>query len=75
MSNPLNALIRPVPEQNTAFRWAVVEATDPLRVRIETESSALEGKPSDLVGDLAEGDRVYMVIHNKHAVILGRAGG
>lgn len=65
------------------FFWATVESLNPLTVRRDGETAPMGVAPSSLVNlgnatavvDLAEGDRVWCQLHNRRALIVGRAGG
>lgn len=61
----------------TAFatRWGTITSISPLRVRLDGEASAQTATPSDLVGNLSIGDKVYVGMINGATVLLGRKGG
>jgi hypothetical protein len=76
MTNPLDVLIvrtssarTPVPP---SFLWAVVQSVSPLTIRFDKSTSDLAGEPSTIVA-VAVGDRVFVVIADGRATILGKA--
>ena len=75
--NPLLRMLPPpAPRagvQAPRFTWAVVTGTAPLRIRIETDPDPLDATPSTIVGGINTGDRVFVLIANRRATVLGRA--
>ena len=62
-------------ERAAAPRWATVTSGAPLQVRLDGEAAALAATPDTLVGGLADGDRVRVVIEARAAIVTGKAGG
>lgn len=57
------------------YVWATVTAVSPLAIRIDTEVDPLVVPPESLVGGLQIGDRVWVQLYGRQAIVLGRAGG
>jgi hypothetical protein len=60
------------------FKWATVIDTDPFRIRLDADPDSLPIIPSTLVpprASLAIGDRVWVQIHGRRIIVLGRSGG
>lgn len=54
------------------YRWGVVTGLSPLEVRYDISTTALPGSPATVVHDLTVGARVFIVIQNRRATIIGR---
>ncbi len=76
MANPLDILIvrtsKAKKSQPATFTWAEVTNTSPLAIRFDVMTEDLDGIPSTLV-PLANGDRVFVVIADRRATIIGKA--
>lgn len=72
MSNPLDALIPKPPEPVPTFHWATVTDNTPLAIRFDRDDEPLAGPPSTLI-TVAIDDRVFVVIVERRATILGKA--
>ena len=80
MTNPLAGLVpdrqddasrrRPSVPSNLAPSFAVVHATNPLRLSVDGE--VLEGTPLSIVGGLAPGDLVLVQFVSTQLVVMGR---
>lgn len=66
-------LPKPDPEVPT-YRFGTVTSVDPLRVRLDGESSPVPSKPVTLIAPDV-GDRVLVHIYHRQMVILGKVGG
>lgn len=79
----LDAFMRMVTEHATrkitpllpTTMWATVTTASPLRIRPDTADEPWPIAPIDLVGGLAEGDRVRVTIRSGQAYIESRLGG
>lgn len=58
-----------------SFSRGVVTGVEPLSVRLDGQEGSLASAPESLVGGLAVGDVVYVVVYARRAVVLGRRGG
>lgn len=56
------------------FRWGVVTAVNPLRVRLELEADPLAGSPEVTVPSLLVGERVLVMFQNRRATVVARGG-
>ena len=56
------------------FRWGVVTAVSPLRVRLELETDPLAGSPDVTVPSLLVGERVLVMVQNRRATVVARGG-
>ena len=59
------------PEDRGSWRWATVTQVDPLRVRLDGDSTALDLTPETLVVGLQVGWRVWCQIHGQRVVVHG----
>jgi len=57
------------------WSWAQVISTDPLLIDLDGPGDPLTAVPSTLVGSLTVGDRVWVQITGRRAVVLGIGGG
>ena len=66
-------LLEPGGGQTSAWRWATVTQVDPLRVRIDGESSELNATPISLVdkAGLSAGDRVWVQLAGRRLIVHG----
>ena len=58
-----------------SLRWGIVTGVGPLRVQLDGDTGPLADSPDTLVAGLSVGDRVRVILVNRRAMILGRAGG
>lgn len=63
----------PSPEVPT-YRFGTITGTDPLRVRLDGETSPVPSRPVTLI-PAQVGDRVLVHIYHRQMVILGKVGG
>lgn len=52
------------------YRWGTITTAAPLRVRLDGETSPIDGEPDSLARP-ATGDRVLVLLHRRRAIILG----
>lgn len=72
MSNPLDVLIPGPPQPVPTFHWATVTDDTPLAIRLDGDDEPLAGPPSTLA-TVVTGDRVFVVVVERRATILGKA--
>lgn len=77
MTNPLEMLINQPEEPTIDFVWATVTSVAPLAIRLDGDSTSLDGVPSTLVDPqtLSVSDRVYVVQNGRRVTVIGRGGG
>lgn len=56
------------PEDRGSWRWATVTAVDPLRVRLDGDTTALDLTP-DALGPVGVGDRVWCQMHGRRVIV------
>ena len=74
MTNPLDLLLPVTPPTPDRHVYGTVTATNPLRVRLDSDSVSLPVAPTTLA-TLANGDRVLVLVKGLQRIILGRVGG
>jgi len=63
-------------EQPVAWRWATVTQSDPLRIRLDSDTAALPVTPASVVrGPLDVDTRVWVQIIGKRVIVVGAAQG
>lgn len=55
--------------------WATVTQVSPLRIRLDTELTALDVTPENLAGALAVDDRVWVQVHGRQIIVHAITGG
>jgi hypothetical protein len=76
MSNPvsmryLDMLIPQEPQAQDSWTWATVTSIGPLKIRLDGEAAELAGTPETLMKGLAVGDRVWVQLYGRRAIIHG----
>lgn len=66
----LSSLITKEAPQGASFRFGVVTAASPLRVRLDGDPDPLPTSPPALT-DLVAGERVLVMIYQRQAIVLG----
>jgi microcystin-dependent protein len=67
-----------IPRENKPterWTWATVTQSDPLRIRLDGETVALDITPENLAGSLLPGERVWVQVSGRRVLVTGRAGG
>jgi len=57
------------------WTWATVTQATPLRIKVDGDATALDATTDNLVGSLAEGDRVRVHLHADGIIVTGLQGG
>lgn len=73
---PLQQVIGQSPQAprrvESAFRWATVTGGEPLRIRLDGDTTELPFSPDSLVSDrLYSGQRVWVQIYGRRVIVLG----
>lgn len=70
--NPLAQLIQPPPLDKPTFRWGFVTSVSPsIQITLDGDTAPLASRPS-LLTPIALGDRIYAIIDNRRATVIGR---
>lgn len=65
-----------VQQTDVNYRWATVTQTDPLRIRLDGDTTALPVTPENLTGEeQAVGARVWVQFYGRRILVLGASGG
>ena len=70
--NVFDVLLPDDPPEMPSWRWAVVTQLAPAQIRFDGEDTDHPAAPSFLC-DVSVGDRVYVQIYQRAAVVIGRA--
>jgi len=57
------------------WTWATVTQASPLRIKVDGDTTPLDATTDNLVGSLAEGDRVRVHLHSDGIIVTGIQGG
>jgi microcystin-dependent protein len=71
----LDMLIPEKKPESDRWTWATVTDSAPLRIRLDGESAALDITPENLVGNLAVGQRVWVQVNGRRAIVTGLSDG
>lgn len=63
------------PEKADKWLWATVTQADPLRIRLDGETTPLDITPDTLTRSLTVGQRVWVQLTGRRLVVTGAAGG
>lgn len=72
MSN-YDFLLPAIADPTDTFRFGVVTATSPWRVRLDGDIAAIDVNPI-ITCEIGQGDRVLCLIHNRQLIVTGRVG-
>ncbi|RZU61733.1 hypothetical protein [Zhihengliuella halotolerans] len=68
--DPLELLLSADPPQRQTYRWGTVTTASPVEVRLDGDPEGAEIRPTSLVA-VADGDRAYIQIIGRQAVLMG----
>lgn len=57
------------------WTWATVVTDSPLQIRMDGDTTPLDITPENLVGPLSAGERVWVQVEGRRALVTGKAGG
>ena len=57
------------------WTWATVTQASPLRIKVDGDTTPLDATTDNLVGSLADGDRVRVHLHSDGIIVTGLQGG
>lgn len=71
MMDKMDFLLESPPQSKSSFRWATVTSVSPVRVRFDGDPSPTPATPTSLT-PVVVGDRVWVQLHGRMMLILGR---
>lgn len=69
------AQVKATAESAASYRWATVTNVSPLQILFDGDQTPILREPTNLVGPLEKGQRVWVLTVLRRSTIVGRAGG
>ena len=69
------AQVKALAESAASYRWATVTSSSPLQILFDGDQTPILREPTNLIGPLEKGQRVWVLTVLRRSTIIGRAGG